>query len=132
MATRIKGKDLSLLFGAEEVNVDATSIVLTNEDLDTATFAEYSSGDASQWFFEITAVSDYADGSLWDYLWENAGSEVSYTFKPYGNANASAAEPHFTGTVRINAKPPLGGTAGEAFTFEARLDCTAAPTRAVA
>ncbi len=57
-------------------------MVLTNEeaDSDAVTFAEYSAGSNVQWYFEITAVSDYGTDSLWTYLWDNAGDDVTFTF----------------------------------------------------
>lgn len=131
---KYKGKDLSLLFGAEEINVEATSVVLQNEeaDDDATTFAELAAGAAVQWFIELSAVSDYGAGSLWSYLWDNAGTDVTFTFKPYGNATPTAAQPHFTGTATVGPKPPVGGTAGEVFTFETRLDVVGTPTRVTA
>lgn len=128
---KFKGKGLSLMFGTEEVNLEATSVTLSNEEADTdaVTFAELASGTPLQWFFEIEAVADYGTDSFWSYLWDNAGDDVSFVFKPYGNVTASATQPHFTGTATINAKPPVGGTANEVFTFEARLDVVGEPTR---
>lgn len=131
---KYKGNSLSLMFGSTEVNLEATSVVLQNEDADgdNVTFAELAAGNAVQWFFEITATSDYGSSSFWSYLWENAGSDVTFTFKPYGNATASATQPHFTGTVTIAKKPPVGGQAGEVFTFDMRLDLVGEPTRVIA
>lgn len=131
---KYKGKDLSLMFGTEEVNLEATSVVLDNEesDDDATTFAEMADGSARTWFFTINAVSDYGADSFWTFCWDNVGEDVSFTFKPYGNAVASAAQPHFTGTATVVAKPPVGGTAGETFTFETRLDVVGEPTRAIA
>lgn len=131
---KYKGKDLSLLFGAQEVNVEATSIVLTNEeaDNDAVTFYDLSQGGAVTWYFEIEATADYGSSSFWTYLWDNAGSDVAYTFKPYGNTTASASQPHFTGTVTLGPKPSVGGSAGEVFSFSVRMDCTDEPTRVTA
>lgn len=131
---KYKGKDLSLMIDTQEVNIEATSVVLQNEEADgeAVTFAELASGSAVQWFFEITATSDYGTGSFWSLLWDNAGQDVAFTFKPYGNAIASTAQPHFTGTVSISSKPPIGGTAGEVFTMEVRLDLVGEPTRVTA
>jgi len=130
---KYRGKDLSLMFGTEEINVEATSVNLSNEeaDSDAVTFAELASGTPVQWFFEIEAVADYGTDSFWTYLWDNAGDTVAFTFKPYGNATASATQPHFTGNATIVSKPPVGGTANEVFTFEARLDVVGEPTRVV-
>lgn len=131
---KYKGKDLSLTFGTEEVNLEATSVVLQNEDADgdAVTFAETAAGSAVQWYFEIAATSDYGTDSFWSFCWDNAGQDVDFVFKPYGNAVPSPAQPHFTGTAHVVAKPPVGGTAGEVFTFETRLDVDGEPTRLTA
>lgn len=131
---KFKGKDLSLTFEGEEVNLEATAVTLTNEDADTdaATFAEIAAGANVQWYFEITATSDYGAGSFWSFLWDNSGADVAFVFKPYGNAAATAAQPHFTGTATVVTKPPVGGTAGEVFTFDTRLDVVGEPNRVIA
>lgn len=128
---KYKGKDLSLTIDGVEVNVEATSVTLNNEEADTdaVTFAELASGTPLQWFIEIEAVADYGTGSLWTTLWEKSGDDVAFVFKPYGNAAASATQPHFTGSATIVAKPPVGGTANEVFTFEARLDVVGEPSK---
>jgi len=131
---KYKGKDLSLTIDGVEVALEGTSAVLENEEADTdaITFAELGSGTPLQWFFTISAVADYGTGSLWSTLWDNAGETVAFVLRPYGNASASAAQPHFTGTCTINAKPPIGGSANEVFTFEARLDVEGEPNRVIA
>lgn len=131
---KYKGKDLSLTIDGVEVNLEATSVVLDNEEADTdaVTFAELGSGTPLQWFISVEAVADYGTGSLWTQLWDNAGDTVPFVFKPYGNATASTSQPHFTGTATITAKPPVGGSANEVFTFEARLDVVGEPTRVTA
>lgn len=134
MATKYDGANLSLTFDAQEFNADGTAVVLDNEegDTDSVTFAELAGGDARQWFFTLTAIGDYSTGSIWDLLWTESGNTVPFVFKPYGNATATAAQPHFTGTAKVLAKPPIGGTAGETWTFEARLDVEGVPTRVAA
>lgn len=131
---RYKGKDLSLLLDTEEVNLEATSVVLDNEDDDDddPTFAELADGTPKQWFFTISARSDYGTGSFWTFLWDNVGTDVDFVFKPYGNTTATATQPHFTGTATVIAKPPIGGTADETFTFETRLDVVGEPLRVIA
>lgn len=132
-ATRITGKtNLVFELGGTDFGADVSSISLTNEDADSdvTTFADAAAGGAKQWYFEVTAVSGTNTGSLWDYLWTNSGTTVAYAYAPHGNATPSATQPHFTGSVAIGAKPPIGGEAGQTFTFDIRLDCTAEPTRA--
>lgn len=131
---KYKGRDLSLTFDTEEVNIEATSVVLQNEeaDGDAVTFAELAAGSAVQWYFEITATSDYGTGSFWSLLWDSAGTDVPFVFKPYGNALPTATQPHFTGTATVTSKPPIGGEAGSVFTFDTRLDVIGEPARKVA
>lgn len=131
---KYKGKDLSLTIDGVEVNAEGTSVVLDREDADTdaITFADLASGTPQQWFFQITAVADYGDSSFWSTMWDNAGTSVAFVFKPYGNSTATTAQPHFTGNATVTAKPPVGGTANEVFTFDARLDVDGEPTRVTA
>lgn len=133
-AKKFKGKGLSLLVDAEEFNADGTNVVLDSEDADgdATTFAELEDGTPQDWFFSITAVADYAATTFWSLLWDNAGEEVAYVFKPYGNATPTTTQPHFTGEVTIPKKPPIGGAAGETWTYEARLDCVEPPVRVTA
>ena len=129
MSTRIKGKSLTLTIGGTDYAADATDIVLENEeaDGDVTTFADAAAGGAVQWFFTMNAVQSTDAASLWRFLWDSTGDEVAYVFAPHGNATPSASQPHFTGNVTIGSKPAIGGTAGETFTFEVRLDCTGEP-----
>lgn len=131
MGQKYDGKNLSLTFDAIEFNADGTAVVLDNEEgeQDAVTFAELATGDTRQWFFQLTALGDYSVGSIWDTLWENSGADVPFVFKPYGNATPTTAQPHFEGTARVIAKPPIGGSAGETWTFEARLDVDGVPER---
>lgn len=134
MAKKYNGKDLSLTFDGVEFNADGTQVVMDNEegDTDTVTFAEVAAGGGRQWFFTITALGDYAAGTIWDLLWTNSGQTVPFVFKPYGNAAPSVAQPHFTGDATVIAKPPVGGSAGENWTYEARLDIDGEPVRETA
>lgn len=127
---KYKGKTLSLTIAGTEYNMDCKKVILNNEESedDFTTFADLAAGGAIQWFFEIEAVSDFGTGSLWNYVWSNAGtSAVAFVFKPYGNATASATQPHFTGTLNVGPKPPVGGEAGEVFSFEARFEVNGTP-----
>lgn len=132
---RTNGKNLSLLFDTIEINCASTSIVLDNEpaDADLVTFADVVSGTDKRWFFTVSALSDYAAGTLWDLLWNTpAFVPIPYTFCPYGNTElASPSQPHFRGEVVVDKKPPIGGDAGTQWAFEARLTCTADPERLV-
>lgn len=131
MSTRIKGKSLSLKVDGTEYMADVSEVMLNNEeaDGDVTTFADAAAGGAVQWFFEGSAIQSTDTASFWSYLWDNTGDEVAYVFAPHGNATASSTQPHFTGSVKVGSKPPVGGTANETFTFDYRLDCTGEPTK---
>lgn len=128
-STRIKGKSLTLTIDGNDYAMDASSIVLTSEDMngEVRTFADIT--PPKQWYFDIEAVQSTDEDSFWSMLWDEDGTEdVAYIFAPHGNATESTNEPHFTGTVTIKGKPPVGGTADSTFTFTYRLDCDQEPT----
>lgn len=133
-SARIKGNKLALKFGAGQTAkdywADLSAVTLQNEDGDdTLTFYDAYRGGIKQWFFEISAVSSTATNSFWRYVWENTGEEVAFTFAPHKNETASAEQPHFIGTVKIPAKPALGGEASinGAYSFETRFDIVGEP-----
>ncbi len=128
-STRIKGKNLVLTIDGDDYAMDASSITLTNEDKDgeVRTFADIT--PLKQWFFEIEAIQSTDQNSFWSLLWDADGTEgIPYVFKPHGNATESTNEPHFSGTVSVKGKPPVGGSADTTFTFSYRLDCDQEPT----
>lgn len=132
MSTRIKGAQLALEFGGTDYWADATSVVLENEDSSGAlTFEDASLGGARQFYFTVSAIQSTDASSFWSYLWANTGEIVNYTYAPHGNETPTADKPHFTGTVKIGAKPAMGGDAGinNEFVFTTRLDCQEEPTR---
>ncbi len=132
MSTRIKGTGLLLEIDGVDYYADCTSVVLENEDAaaGVTTFADAAAGGSKQWFFTITAIQSTDTASFWRSIWSNTGDIVNYVYAPHGNATASSSQPHFTGTVKIPAKPSIGGEAGTntEYTFELRMDCQEEPT----
>lgn len=132
---KYKGGQLSITIASTEYKTDLTNLVLNNEeaDADATTFADVGAGGAQQWFFEGTAISDFGTGSLWNYVWANSGqAAVAFVYKPYGNATATPAKPHFTGTLTLPAKPAIGGAAGEVWTWDVRMDVAGTPAMVTA
>ena len=79
----------------------------------------------------ITAIQSTAAGSLWRYLWENAGAEIAAVYGPHGNAVAEATKPHFLLTLKPSGKPELGGEAKrtkDRFSFDYEFEVIAGPT----
>ncbi len=136
MATRIKGANLLLTFGAPPVEYKAeiSAATITNEEKssDVTTFADVATGDDRDYFLNFTGVQSTDVDSLWDYIWANAGlEEVVYTYAPHGNEVPTAAQPHFTGTLTIGPPPVLGGEAGKdkTYTFDTQFALDAKPTK---
>jgi hypothetical protein len=132
MGARIKGTKLTLTMGSTEISIDATSAVLDNVagSADVTTFADALAGGTWDWSIAISGVQSTEVASFWRFLWANSGQIVPYVLRPHGNATPTPSEPHFTGTVKIDKKPPIGGAAGMAstFAFDTTLPCQEQPT----
>jgi hypothetical protein len=131
MSTRIKGSALKLTIGTQDYWADITSAVLENEEAGAGvtTFADAQAGGARQFYMTLSAIQSTAVSSFWSYVWANTGAVVSYVYAPHGNETATVSEPHFVGTVKVPAKPSIGGEAGTAveYVFEVRMDCQEEP-----
>ena len=113
--TRIKGQRLGLSFAGKDYWSDMSKYELAaeNSDKDVVTFADAQDGSASAWKLKGTAIQSLDAGSFWDYVWTNSGKTVDAILAPHGNKVATAAQPHFKFRVKIGAKPPLSGEAGD-------------------
>lgn len=89
-----------------ETQVFAATVEADDAESDNVTFAEAAAGGGRQYLLKITLTQDMAASTLWSEIWDNAGSDVEVLMKPYGNATASASQPHFTMTATI--KEPNG------------------------
>lgn len=128
---RIKGTKLSLTIGATEIHEEGTSVLMDSEEAngDVTTFADAEGGGARQHFFAISATQSTQGDSFWRMVWANTGEDAAFVYRPHGNAVATADEPHFTGTLKIGPKPPIGGAAGtnSTFTFDTRFNIEGVP-----
>ena len=130
-------RKLKLEIDGVERSVELTNARLAPQDAeaDTVTFAEAAEGGSKDWHLQGTAVQDAATGTIWTAVFEEAGTDVTYTLMPYGNETPSATEPHFTGTVTIGQPDGdfLGGEANASpkarFTVDIDWVCTAKPTK---
>jgi hypothetical protein len=106
--------------------VSAARIVSGEGDTDFVTFADAAAGGAREYRIEFTAVQDAAAGSLWTEVFDNAGDTVPFTLMPYGNAVASATEPHFEGNAVISEPDGdlIGGEADASATARFTIDCS--------
>lgn len=105
---------------------------------DFTSFADASSNGNNDYAVNITLVQDAAAGSLWSQVWDNAGTDVAFVVRPYGNATPTTDQPHFTGTCTITepAGDFLGTEANTSTTARATVDvvfpCIARPTKVTA
>jgi hypothetical protein len=132
-STRIRGKSLIFKLDNDEYSIDATSVILSNEEASTdevITFCETADG-AVQWYFEVEAITSTDATSFWSFCWDNAGTDVAFVFAPHGNATVTANQPHFTGTLNVGPKPSIGGAVNSTFVFTKRFDLVGEPVRDV-
>tara|TARA_R110000796_G_scaffold3134_1_gene12066 strand:+ start:5840 stop:6274 length:435 start_codon:yes stop_codon:yes gene_type:complete len=120
-STRIKAQNITFSIGSVDYACDATSVSLELGDApgDVRTFCEVSVG--KQWALSLEGITSGEVASLYRVLWDNYGTEVAFTIAPSGGA-ASAASPHYEGTVVFNELPPLSLTAGEIASFSVTLE----------
>lgn len=132
-STRIKGTKLKLVLGTPGTDywADIVSYELSNDEAesDVVTFWDAAQGGAREYKLTGSATQSTATTSFWRYIWDNTGEDVPFTLAPHGNEIATAAQPHFIGTLKIGPKPPIGGEGGTgAFTFDFEWDVIGEPT----
>ena len=105
---------------------------------DFTTFAAAAAGGAREYRLNFTAAQDMAASTLWDKVWTAAGTSVACILKPYGNATASATQPHYSFNATV-AEPDgdfIGGEANPSTTARMTYECSwvldAKPTKVVA
>jgi hypothetical protein len=122
-----------------EYNMECSRVEVTSgeTDSDFVSFADAAAGGGRDYALEFTAVQDAATASLWSEVWDNAGDEVEVIIAPYGNAAASATEPHFEMTAVVSEPDGtiLGGEADASttakFTFECEWKLIGKPNRVI-
>jgi hypothetical protein len=141
---------LTLIIDGEEraAEVSTAEIVNSETDSDFVSFADAAAGGGRDWALHIVAVQDPGDpDSLLNLTWDMAGTNVDVIVRPYGNATASATQPHYSGTVTVKYPDGVlvGGEADASesarFTFDvewpfvvpdgAPADAVAKPTRVI-
>lgn len=135
----IGSRKLTLEIDGEEVapDVSAATIESSETDSDFVSFEQAASGGGRTYVLKLTIAQDAAADSLWSQVWDNAGSDIPVTVRPYGNTLASATEPHFEGTVTITEPDGelLGGEADpsttQVFTIEVEWTFVGKPSRVI-
>jgi len=130
-------RSLVLSIGGTDVTTQISKSVVTSKaaDSDFVSFADAAAGGLREYALEFTGVQDPATGTLWDKVWTGAGTTVAYILKPFGNAAASVAQPHYSGNLTITEPDGdmLGGEADASttarMTFEAAWVLSGKPVK---
>lgn len=133
-------RKLTLTIDGDEVTPEVSRAEVLSEETDSdfVSFADAAAGGGRTYKLGLTFAQDLAAASLWDQIWSHAGEEVPVLVRPYGNAVATATEPHFSGDVVISEPDGtlFGGEADASTTSrwvtEVEWVFTAKPTRVVA
>jgi len=125
-STRIKATNIVFKIGTTDYACDATMVELTLADApgDVQTFCEVRVG--GEWALKLDGIVSGDAASLYQVIWANFGTEVAFTIAPGGNAVATTALPHYTGTVIFNELPPLSLATNEIAKFSVTLRVKAA------
>lgn len=107
-------------------------------DSDFVTFADAAAGGARQYTFDFITVQDLVAATLWDKIWSAAGTTVACILMPYGNAVATAAQPHYSFNAVVTEPDGdlIGGEADKSTTARMTTECSwpleGKPTKVVA
>lgn len=109
---RINKRSAKILIESVDVSDQLTNFRLTSAETDSdfVTFADAAAGGARDYAVAGTCSQDADADSFWSYMFDAAGDEVDFVYKPYGNATPSLTEPHFTFTAVV--KEPDGDLLG--------------------
>lgn len=132
-------RKLTLTIDGDEVAPEVSTATVASKESksDFVSFADAAAGGSREYSLKLKFVQDAASGSLWDQVWSHAGDDLAVVVRPYGNATASASEPHFHGTVTVTEPDGdlIGGDADAStsarFVTEVEWVFTAKPTRVV-
>lgn len=130
---------LKISVAGTDYTAQVSKAVITSgeSDSDFVTFADAAAGGAREYKLEFTAVQDAAAASLWDKVWSAAGTTVACILKPYGNAAASATQPHYSFNAVVSEPDGdlIGGEADSSVTARQVIECAwtleAKPTKVV-
>lgn len=133
-------RSLTLSIAATDYTTQVFNVDISAEAADDSevTYAEAAAGGGRIYTLNFTGVQDLATGTLWDKVWSVAGTSVAVLLKPYGNATASATQPHYTGNVTVTEPDGvlIGGEANSSATARQKFECSwvfaAKPTKVIA
>jgi hypothetical protein len=126
-STRIKAQNIIFDIDGDKYECDATNIELAAQDApgDVQTFCEQQVGQ--EWTLTLEGITSGDATSLYRVLWANYGSDAEFFIAPNGNETPTTDTPHYTGTVKFDALPPLSLVSNETSTFSVTLTVVNTP-----
>lgn len=141
MATIIGTRKTIFMLDSTDFSAEVSNVTLSSgeSDSDFVSFADALAGGLRDYTLKLTIRQDTAVASLWYYIWNEAGDDVTYEFWPNGGGvTESATTPCFSGSVTITEPDGdlLGGEANASPSMvnvvEVEWKCTDKPTLAIA
>lgn len=101
---RVTPRLISLDVGGTDRSDEVSKAVISSAAADDGflSFLAARSGGERDYTLEMTIAQDHASGTLWDLIWTGNGTEIDGTYAPYGNAEASATQPHYDFTAVVS------------------------------
>lgn len=106
-------------------DVKQWSLEIADADDSDVTFYEAAQGLSGKWTLNLTGITSFDEGSLFQFLWTNPGTDFDVELGPWGNATPSTDKPHFKFTVNTGKKPAPSNqarTSSEGAEFEHALE----------
>jgi hypothetical protein len=137
VSTIIGTRKTELIIDAVNYTDEVSSVSLSEEETDSdfVSFAQALAGGGRDHILKLKIRQDTDTASLWYYIWDASGDDVTYEFWPNGGyPTPSATTPKFSGTLTISAPKDtlLGGDANvspiKVNTVEVEWMCTEKPT----
>jgi len=97
-----------LELGGVDLSSDTTSAALGKASTSAQTFEEFRTG--GPFALKVSAIQNYATGSIWDLAVNNPGSAITGAFYPRGNTSGA---PKFSITATTSAPTSDGSVGGE-------------------
>lgn len=120
-----------------DVAVSSAKVVSKKAEAGFTSFADAAAGGGRDYALKVKHAVDYAEGTLWDQIFSNAGSTVAVVMSPYGAGTFTAAEPGFSMNATISEPDGdfIGTDADPSTTAKTVIEfewpLTAKPTRLV-
>lgn len=117
---RITARDIVFKIGSTSYAPEVNGVELTLGDAPggVQTFGEVR--PQGEWALKLDGYMSPNSGSLYNILWSNYGTEVSFEVIP-GGGTVGANNPKYSGTVIFNELPPISLVANEQVAFSITL-----------